>query len=374
MPSHSSNIRRSDLLQAAGLAKLGKCHEAARHIDDHSHQDQSGEDVAVLPERSQDLGERGEERRTEDRPRDAGRAADHCVDEDLNGAREAEVAGLDGKVEMRGEATGPRRECRARDERGKLVPADRDPLACRRDLILADRGPGSPDGRTLHPPERVGHDDEREVDVPELGKRRDPVQAERFAGERQREQNDADDLAEPDRGDREVHTAEAEDREAERQRERGGESRTEDQAERERDAQAHAEERRAVRADRHERGVAERELPGVERDPDRQREQRVDADDPDRRLVDADEFAERVHYARSTARWPRRPRGRITSTRNKRPNANASRSSATSAGRNTSAAISPIPRMYAPSTAPGRLPIPPTTITVNALSSYGVPI
>src|SRR5439155_676049 len=137
----------------------------------------------------------------------------------------------------------------ARDERGKLVPADRDPLACRRDLILADRGPGSPDGRTLHPPERVGHDDEREVDVPELGKRRDPVQAERFAGERQREQNDADDLA------------------------------------------------------------------------------------------------ERVHYARSTARWPRRPRGRITSTRKRRPNANASRSSASSAGRNTSAAISPIPRM-----------------------------
>src|SRR5438876_301860 len=235
MPSHSSNIRRSDLLQAAGLAKLGKCHEAARQIDDHSHQDQSGEDVAVLPERSQDLGERGKER--------------------------------------------------------------------------------------------------------------DPVQAERFAGERQREQKDADDLAEPDRGDREVDAAEAEDREAEGQRERGGESRTEHQAERERDAEAHAEERSAVGADGHERGVAERELPGGERDPGRQGEQRVDADDPDRRLVDADEFAERIHYARSTARWPRRPRGRITSTRKRRPNANASRSSASSAGRNTSAAISPIPRM-----------------------------
>jgi len=181
--------------------------------------------------------------------------------------------------------------------------------------------------------------------VPELGEGRDPVQAERFSGERQREQNDADDLAEPDRGDGEIHAAEAEDREAEGQRECGGESRTEHQAERERDAEAHAEERRTVGADGHERGIAERELPSVERDPDRQREQRVDADDPDRRLVDAEEFAEGIHYARSTARWPRRPRGRITSTRKRRPNANASRSSASSAGRNTSAAISPIPRM-----------------------------
>src|SRR5207247_10297433 len=97
---------------------------------------------------------------------------------DLTGGRDAEVAGFDGKVEMRGEATGPRRDGRAGDERGKLVPADRDPLARRRDLVLADRGPGSPDGRTLHPPEPVGHDGEREVDVPELGEGRDPVQAE----------------------------------------------------------------------------------------------------------------------------------------------------------------------------------------------------
>src|SRR5437773_238542 len=153
------------------------------------------------------------------------------------------------------------------------------------------------------------------------------------------------------------------------QRERGGEQRAERQAQRERNSHAHPEQRRAVRADGHERGVAERELPGVEREPDRQREQSVDADDADRRLVDAEEIGERVHHARSATRCPSRPRGRITSTRKRSPNASASRSSASSAGRNTSAAISPMPRMYAPSTAPGRLPIPPTTITVKALSS-----
>src|SRR5207245_10099281 len=59
------------------------------------------------------------------------------------------------------------------------------------------------------------------------------------------------------------------------------------------------------------------------------------------------------------------------STRKRRPNANASRSSA---GRYTRLATSPSPRMYAPMTAPGRLPIPPTTITVKARSSSGRPI
>src|SRR5438132_3417220 len=374
MRSHSSNIGRPDLLQLSGLAQFGERHQPARQIDDHEHQDEAGEDVAVLLERPQDLGQRGEECRAHDRPRDAGRPADHGEHENLDRAGEAEVAGLYGKIEMRREAPGPRRDGRPGDECRKLVAADGDALARRGDLVLADRGPGAHGGRTLDAPQHVSDDGEREVDLPELGDRRDAIQAKGFPGERQREQDDAHDLAETDRRDGKVHAAEPEDREAEREREHRGEQRPDREAQRERDPEAHPEQGGAVRADGHERGVPERELSRIQGDPDREREQRVDADDADRRLIHAEELRDGVHYARSTERCPRRPRGRITSTRKRRPNASASRSSANSAGRNTRAAISPMPRMYAPRTAPGRLPMPPTTITVNALSSYGVPI
>src|SRR6266568_3918509 len=374
MPSHSSNIGSPDLLEASGLPELGERHQPAGQIDDHAHQDEPGEDVTVFLQWSEYFGKCRQECRAEDRAGDAGRSADDGEDEDLDRAREAEVARLDRKVEVRGEAAGPRRECRAGDERGELVAADGNALARRRDLVLADRGPGAADGRTLHAPQHVGHAGERQVDVPELSDRRDAVQAERLSGEWQRQNDDAHDLPKSDRRDREVDAAKPEYREAERERERGREKGAQGQAHRERNAEAHSEQRRAVRADGHERRVAERELPRVERDPDRKREERIDADDADRRLIDAEEVDDRVHYARSTTRCPRRPRGRITSTRKRSPKASASRSSANSAGRNTRAAISPIPRMYAPSTAPGRLPIPPTTITVNAFSSYGVPI
>src|SRR2546425_187447 len=75
---------------------------------------------------------------------------------------------------------------------------------------------------------------------------------------------------------------------AEGERERGREKRAQREAHREGNADAHPEQRRPVRSHRHERRVAERQLARVERDPDREREQRIDADDADRRLIDAE--------------------------------------------------------------------------------------
>src|SRR5207245_2290710 len=183
----SSNIRGSD---------------PAREIDDDREQDGSLEDVAVVLERAQQLGQRGEDRRAEDGAEDVRDTTDDGEHEDLHGLRERKVVGVDRERDVRGEAAGPRGEQRAEDERRELVPAHRAPLA---------RG--------------------------------------RAGGERERERR----------------------------------------------AQVTAEQRRGVRADRHEGGVPERELTRVEREPDRERKQRVDADDRERRRIGGQEVGDRVH-------------------------------------------------------------------------------
>src|SRR3989442_183299 len=150
----SSNIRGSDLGEAARLAKLGERHDPAREIDDDREQDGSLEDVAVVLQRTEQLGQRGKGRRAEDRA-----------------------------------------------------------------------------------------DDEEDA---------------------------ADDRAERERRDGQVHAAEAEHGEPKRSSERRGRERPRGESEREWRAQVTAEQRGGVRADRHERGVPERELTGVEREPDRE--------------------------------------------------------------------------------------------------------
>src|SRR5207245_7398917 len=240
----SSNIRGSD---------------PAREIDDDREQDGSLEDVAVVLERAQQLGQRGKDRRPEDRADDVRDASDDREDEDLHRLRERKVVGVDRERDVRGEAAGPRGEQRAEDERRELVPAHRDSLARRTDLVLAYRRPRAPSDRTLHAPEDVGDDREREVDVPELGLRRDAIQALATPGDRGREEDDAHDLAERERRDGQVHAAEAEHGEPKRSSERRGRDRAGGERERERRAQVTAEQRGGVRADRHEGGVPERE-------------------------------------------------------------------------------------------------------------------
>src|SRR5437870_8629793 len=91
----SSNIRGSDLGEAARLAKLGERHDPAREIDDDREQDGSLEDVAVVLERAQQLGQRGEDRRAEDGAEDVRDTADDGEHEDRHGLRERKVGGGD---------------------------------------------------------------------------------------------------------------------------------------------------------------------------------------------------------------------------------------------------------------------------------------
>ena len=91
------------------------------------------------------------------------------------------------------------------------------------------------------------------------------------------------------------------------------------ESERERDSGLHREQGRAVRGDPGERRVAERQLPGVQGEPDGQGEHRVQPDESDGRLVRGEELQQVVHQTRSTGRWPKRPRGRTTSTTNSKP-------------------------------------------------------
>src|SRR2546428_9088378 len=72
----SSNIRGSDLGEAARLAKLGERHDPAREIDDDREQDGSLEDVAVVLERAQQLGHRGKDHPPEDRAHTVREASD----------------------------------------------------------------------------------------------------------------------------------------------------------------------------------------------------------------------------------------------------------------------------------------------------------
>src|SRR5881296_2831738 len=195
-PAASSNIGRPDLLQPARAPKLRDRHEAARQVDDYEQQDQALEDVAVVLEWPQELRQGGEEGRSKDRPERIGDAADDPEDEDLHGLRECEVVRLDREREVRGETAGRRREQRTGNERAELVAVDPDALARRGGLVLADGRPRASDGRPLHAPQDVRDHREGEVDVPDLGRRGDAVEALALPGDRRREEDHPHDLAE----------------------------------------------------------------------------------------------------------------------------------------------------------------------------------
>src|SRR5947209_5389187 len=99
-----------------------------------------------------------------------------------------------------------------------------------------------------------------------------------------------------------AHAAQAEDGEAERGCGRTGCDRADHERDGKRRAQVATEQRRDVGADGHERSVPERELPRVEREPDREREERVDPDERDERRVRREKVADLFHQTRSAAR------------------------------------------------------------------------
>src|SRR5207245_6074245 len=107
-----------------------------------------------------------------------------------------EVTRLERAHPVRVETTGPRREQRTGNERAELVAVDPDALARRGGLVLANRRPRASDGRPLHAPQDVRDHCEGDVDVPDLGRRGDAVEALALPGDRRREEDHPHDLAE----------------------------------------------------------------------------------------------------------------------------------------------------------------------------------
>src|SRR5206468_3077995 len=158
-PTVSSNIERSDARKAPRSANVDERHQAARQIDDDEQEDRALEDIAVILQRAQELGQRGEQTGAEDRPQDVRGAANHGEDQHLHGLGEAKVRRIDGERLVRRESSGPAGDERADHERRELVTTDRDPLARGRDLVFPDRRPRAPDGRSLDPPQDVRDDE-----------------------------------------------------------------------------------------------------------------------------------------------------------------------------------------------------------------------
>jgi hypothetical protein len=234
------------------------------------------------------------------------------------------------------------------------------------DLVLAD-GDQRAAERGVH--DAVHHQDRErreQVDPEEVRDLRDAAEAARASHGVDVQDQDANDLAEAERHDREVVAAQAQRRHADEEPRDGREER----ADRERDekhgavaregrhhrerpadsvAEGHGEVRRGVRADRHEPGVAERELSGEPVDQvegDGQRDVDAgEADDLEEVRGHRDARAERAGERRvrddqhagdresdqeaphTFSFWtrPRRPCGRRIRTRIRMPNAIASR-------------------------------------------------
>src|SRR3989442_8937712 len=99
----SSNIGGPDLLQPSSAPELCDRHQTARQVNDDQQQDQPLKNVAVILQRSKQLGQRGEQGRSEDWPERIRDTADDGEDEDLNGLGEGEVVRFDREREVRRE-------------------------------------------------------------------------------------------------------------------------------------------------------------------------------------------------------------------------------------------------------------------------------
>src|SRR2546425_3602394 len=88
-PVASSNIGLADAHEAPRATQLEDGHEPARQVDRDQDEDRALEDVAVLPEKAQQLGQRGQEDGAEERAEDVRHAAHDRRHEDLHRRAEA---------------------------------------------------------------------------------------------------------------------------------------------------------------------------------------------------------------------------------------------------------------------------------------------
>src|ERR1051325_2089870 len=300
---------------------------------------------------------------------------------------------------------------RADDEGLDLVLRRVDPHRLGRDLILAHGQERAPDRRPHQPPRDQDGDPGEEVDPEETAPVRNAGEPARAADLLDVEDEHADDLPEAQGDDGQVVAAQPQRRQPDDvPRDRGERAARQQRRDQQRalrrwiavDELAEVEvgeEGREVAADGHESGVAERELPGVAVDDvQRHRQRDVDADQDEDAVVvgdageaqraeapgggeedghegrEEDRVAEvpgKALHTFSASYLPKSPLGR-----NSRMTMRITKAMASRKFENwlppTKASTMPI--VSPPTTAPGTLPMPPSTAAMKALSPGMIPI
>ena len=203
--------------------------------EQHREHDQPAEDDLVpLAEVLDELIEHHQEDDPDGGPQQRAGAADDDVDHILERAPDGERARVDGDLHGGIECAGEAREAGGKDEDKLLVAEDIEAARSGEVLVLADRAQGAPHVATREPPggkrrdheEEENHDEEARIGdegvVAERGPR-DAGGAVRAAGEPlPAVEHDVEKLADGERADGEVVTAQAEQRIAQQISERAG--------------------------------------------------------------------------------------------------------------------------------------------------------
>src|SRR6266576_1740545 len=213
----SSTYPRSWPPRRADQRKSPAADDALRSEDDDGDQEDAAQDVDVVARLSKDLGEQGDDQRTDHRAQDVAAAPEDGERKNLHGPCHAVlgIARVDEEIEVRLERSGVAGDHSAEDERDHLVARDVDALPERRDLVLPDGGPGVSKAPLGQPPHQEDDHDQRGEDHRHTAERVGVgvLETKPFAGDWHIEDDaEAQRLDEADRGDREKHTAQAQHR------------------------------------------------------------------------------------------------------------------------------------------------------------------
>src|SRR5437588_2571725 len=289
-----------------------RAQDAVGQIDRHQHQGGAVHEQPVLAEEAERFREDRQDDAAEDRPEEGGGPAEDRVREDVDRFGETRLRRVDDVGEVHREPARQPREEPGDREGQHLVVGDADPHRLGRRFVFPDRGERPSHPRALEAVEEARRQEQDAVHVPERHEMRNPHEAQRPAGDREVEGDDADDFAERQRGDGQVDPAQPEGRDANDRRDGGRERGAAEQGGPERGVDVAREDRGRVPADGGERGVAERALAGHQRHIDRQGEQRRDDGEQDQRAVGIVQGRERRHRPVPAPAGPLRPAAAIT--------------------------------------------------------------
>ncbi len=337
----------------APAKKLQQAEETGRKENDHGRDAGAINQLVIGLGDTQQLWHECEHDRAEHRAPRGTDASDQHHAQELRGDIEAEHVRTDEADEVRIERAGEARE-RCADAEGDYLDARHvDPDRSRADLGIADGGEHASIFRALEPPhEQQGQREHGEAEIEVAGLVSEDEAADGGgwnAGNAVHalrdlapvEEDQAHDLAEAERGEREVMPFQPQRRNAEHQAgEPGGHARRDEGRPEQRTAAAGGDQRRGVGADAEQRRVAKRDLAGIaEHDIEADREQREDQREIDeaQRIVAVDDERDAGgsdeqdhcndqphppmragrtgHHTRSATRSPNRPCGNATRNR-----------------------------------------------------------